>query len=202
MEKKDNYRLQAAHAKQLFLQYDQHAIIRRCALQADADYLYFSFLGAPYRIHRRSGDLTRLQNGHWTDGNSFHEVMTVLDWLCDSKHPRYASGNWINIVSHGHYFHGELQEKKDPTALYFDQNPQVFCQACQALGGEKHPSADISYTIPFLDDLKILIQLWHGDEEFPPRLRLLWDENTHLYLRYETTWYASALLLQRLAEQR
>ena len=201
MEKINNYQIQAAQAKRLFLQYDQQEMIRRCALEADADYLYFSFFATPYRIHRHSGDLTYLQNGNWADGNSFHEVMTVLDWLCDSKPHRYISGRWINVVSHGHYFHSQLQEKDDPAARYFDQNPQAFCQACEALGGIKYPSADISYVIALLDDLKILVQLWHGDEEYPPRLRLLWDENTHLYLRYETTWYASALVLQRLLEQ-
>ena len=46
-----------------------------------------------------------------------------------------------------------------------------------------------------------MVQLWHGDEEFPPNLRLLWDENTLRYLRYETTWYAAGLLMQRIRER-
>ena len=199
MEKKDNYQIQATQAKQLFLQYDQQEIINRCACKADADFLYFFFLSCPYRISRHTGDLHRLQDSIWIDSNTFHEVMTILDWLCDSKPNRYPSGNWINVVSHGHYFHGDLQEKEDPAARYFDQNPEVFCRACEALGGKRHPSADLSYTIPLLEDLPILLQLWHGDEEFPPRLRMLWDANTHMYLRYETTWYAKDLLMQRLA---
>ena len=52
----------------------------------------------------------------------------------------------------------------------------------------------------FFDGLPIVIQLWLGDEEFPPSLRFLWDENALMYLRYETMYYAKGLLLQRLKE--
>ena len=52
-----------------------------------------------------------------------------------------------------------------------------------------------------LDGLRIFVQLWHGDEEFAPRLRCLWDENTERYLRYETTWYAVGLLMKRIKER-
>ena len=68
------------------------------------------------------------------------------------------------------------------------------------MGGEKVPGGDISYALELVDGLRILVQLWHGDEEFPPRVCCLWDENTTRYIRYETTWYAMGLLLTRLWE--
>lgn len=200
-ERPDNYQIQAQQAKKLFLTYDQQELIRRCRLKHDATYFYITFLAQPYRIHRQSGDMQRQQDGQWGDANSFNEVMTILDWLCDSKENRYITGRWINVVTHGHYFHGSLQEKEDdPAAALFDRHPEAFCRACEALNGEKMDGADISYAIELLDGLRILVQLWHGDEEFAPRLRLLWDENTVMYLRYETTWYAAGLLLARLQE--
>jgi len=110
---RDNYRIQAAQAKKLFLTYDQQELIRRCRLRCDEDYLYTDLLSEPYRIHRRTGDMERLHEGSWVDGNSFGEVMTILDWICDSKPDRFVTGRWINIVTHGHYFHRELQEKAD-----------------------------------------------------------------------------------------
>ena len=42
-----------------------------------------------------------------------------------------------------------------------------------------------------------MLQLWFGDEEFPPNLRILWDENALLYLRYETMYFAVDALLRR-----
>lgn len=201
-ERVNNYQLQLMQAKKHFLTYDQQELIRRCDLRFDEDYFYLEVLSEPYRIHRLSGDMERLLEGNWTDGNSFNEVMTILDWLCDSRADRYITGRWINVVSHGHSFHSSLQENdKDPNALLFDQNPQAFCHACQALRGEEVPGADIGYAIELLDGLRVLVQLWHGDEEFAPRLRCLWDENTHRYLRYETTWFATALLMSRIREK-
>lgn len=201
MQRVDNYKIQADQAKKLFLTYDQSEIIRRCRLRFDEDFLYTRFLSEDYRICRRSGNMQRLHRGAWIDGNSFGEVMTILDWLCDSRPDRYITGRFINIVTHGHYFHRELQEEgTDPNAILFDRHPDAFGAACRALQGEPMPSADASYAIELLDDLQILVQLWHGDEEFPPRVRCLWEENTTRYIRYETTWYAVVLLMQRIRE--
>lgn len=197
----DNYQYQAQQAKKLFLTYERKELIHRCRLQFDAQYLYTRLLGEAYRICTQTGNMERFCRGAWVDGNSFHEVMTLLDWLCDSRADRYITGRWINVASQGHYFHRSLQEnEKDPDADLFDKSPFAFAAACRALGGEVQPGADVSYAIELVDGLKILVQLWHGDEEFPPRLRFLWDENVTRYIRYETTWYATALLLQRLRE--
>lgn len=202
MKPQDNYKIQLTQAKKLFLTYDQQELIRRCRLRFDETYLYTAMLSVPYRINRQTGDMERLQGDSWVDGNSFGEVMTMLDWLCDSRGDRYITGRWINIVTHGHYFHRALQEEtSDPTAALFDKSPEAFCKACEAMGGEKLPGADIGYAIELIDGLRILVQLWHSDEEFPPRLRCLWDENTLRYLRYETTWFARDLLMERIKEQ-
>lgn len=201
-QRRDNYQIQAAQAKKLFLTYDQQELIRRCRLRFDERYFYVPFLGEPYRICRATGDMQRQQDGQWRDANSFNEVMTMLDWLCDSKAERRISGRWVNLVSQGHYFHGNLQEQEaDPNALLFDSHPTAFAQACQALGGEKIAGADISYAIELVDGLRVLLQLWHGDEEFAPRLRILWDESALQFIRYETTWFAQGLLLSRVREK-
>ena len=198
----NNYDIQVAQAKKHFLSYDQQELIGRCCLRYDEDYFYITFLGSPYRISRKTGDMQRQEDGRWVKGDSFGEVMTILDWLCDSRPDRYPTGRWINVVSHGHYFHSNLQEEgEDPLATAFDKAPEKFHKACLALGGQKHQSADISYTLELLDGLQILVQFWHGDEEFPPRLRFLWDENVLRYIRYETTWYAIGMLVKKLKER-
>ena len=198
---RNNYEIQAAQAKKHFLTYDQQELIDRCRLQYDEDYFYIKFLSEDYRICRKTGNMER-HCGGWTDGNSFGAVMTILDWLCDSSSDRYITHRWTNIVTQGHYFHRSLQEeKRDADADFFDAHPQAFAAACQALGGEKQSGADMGYAIELIDGLKILVQLWHGDDEFPPRLCCLWDENVLRYIRYETTWFAVGLLLQRIREQ-
>ena len=201
MIRRDNYAIQAAQAKKLFLTYDQQELIRRCRLQFDDAWFYITFLSQPYRICRKTGDMQRRGRDGWLDANSFAEVMTILDWLCDSRPDRYITGRWVNLVTQTHSVHRSLQEEgRDRNAELFDQHPEAFSDACLALGGQPLPGADIGYAIELLDGLCIFVQLWHGDEEFVPRLRCLWDENALRYLRYETTWYAVGLLMQRIRE--
>lgn len=200
-EKRDNYQIQLMQAKKRFLTYDQQELIARCAVGVDEDYFYTRLLSEEYRICRKTGDMERFHRGSWVDGNSFHEVMIVLDWLCDSRVDRYITGRWINIVTHGHCFHRQLQEDGvDPNAVLFDRDPEGFAAACAALKGEKTPGGDIGYAIELIDGLRILVRLWRGDEEFPPKLCVFWDENALYYIRYETTWYAVGLLMRRIRE--
>ena len=88
MELRDNYQIQARQAKTVFLSRDQQALIGKLKLQADEDYLYTALFSCPYRIHRQTGDLQRLQAGAWVDANSHSEVMTLLDLVCDSRPDR------------------------------------------------------------------------------------------------------------------
>ena len=55
--------------------------------------------------------------------------------------------------------------------------------------------------IPVTSYFPVLLQFWEGDEEFPPKLMLLWDENSMAFLHYETTYYLQGDLLERLSQK-
>lgn len=195
----DNYALQAAQAKKRFLKYDQQALIEKLGLEADKDWLYTSLLRQPYRIDRRSGDMEKLEAGVWQEGNTHAEVMTLLDLICDSKEDRRLSGRYKSMTSFGLMFHRNLlEEKRDALADRIDAAPDGFRAVCEALGGVPFPGADIGCAVPFFDELSVAVQFWHGDDEFYPRLRYLWDENALQYLKYETMYFAVNLLKERL----
>ena len=198
MVRTNNYLLQAAQAKRYFLTYDQDALIRKLGLAYDEEYLYPVLFSRRYRLSRETGDLEREENGLWRDANTHEEVMTLLDFVCDSKEDRFVSGRWKNMADFGHAFHQSLLEERDPNAELFQSRAEDFRRACEALGGRKLPMGDIAYAMEVFDGLPLLVQLWFGDEEFPASLRFLWDENALQYLKYETMYYARNLLLQRL----
>lgn len=201
MARVDNYALQASLARQRFLNYDQQALIRKLQLKHDEDYLYPTMLGEAYRIHRRTGDIQRQLRENWVDANSFAETLTLLDLVCDSREDRHLRFHWKNMNDFGLMFHTNLLEQaKDPWADSFEQEPEGFRRACEALGGIPFEKGDIAYILEVFDGLPLVIQLWFGDEEFPAGLRFLWDENALMYIKYETMHYAKGLLLQRLRE--
>ncbi len=201
MKRRDNYAIQAQQARQRFLTYDQEKIIGKLRLQADETWLYIPMLGRMYRIGRKDGNFQRQAGDAWQDANTYEEVMTLLDLLCDSREDRHLSGRWKNMLSFGLMFHQNLLEEKDPWAERFQAEPEKFRKACLALGGVEMPQGDVSYAIELFDGLRICVQLWFGDEEFPPNLRYLWDENAMMYLKYETMYFARGMLLQRIKEE-
>ena len=198
MARTNNYLLQAAQAKRYFLTYDQEALIRKLQLPYDEDFLYPGLFARRYRLSRTPGDLEREEKGLWRDANTFEEVMTLLDFVCDSREDRFVSGRFKNMADFGHAFHQNLLEERDPNAELFQSRAEDFRKACVALGGKPLPTGDIAYSIEVFDGLPLLVQLWFGDEEFPASLRFLWDENALMYLKYETMYYARELLLERL----
>lgn len=202
MKHTDNYLLQAQQAKAHFLGYDQAHLIQKLNLAWDDAYLYTQLFRRPYRIHRKTGDLERKSGEDWIPANSYEEVMTLLDLVCDSREDRCLSGTWKNMASFGLLFHQNLLEgARDPWAELFESHPQDFIRACEQLGGRKlDTTADIAYAIEIFDGLEIALQLWFGDADFPANLRLLWDENALLYIRYETMYFARGLLLNLLKE--
>ena len=202
MERKDNYAIHAQQAKARFLTYDQQKLIEKFFLRADDQYLYVEMLRTPYRIRRTDGFLEKRAGEQWQDGNSYEEVMTLLDLLCDSREDRHLSGRFRDMQSFGLMFHRNLLENtKDPWAQRLQAEPEKFRKACLALGGIELPQGDIAYAIELFDGLRILLQFWFGDEEFPPNLRWLWDENALMYLKYETMYFARGMLLHRLKEE-
>ncbi len=199
MEKRDNYALAAAQARALFLGRDHGALFRKLGLPENPEYLPARMLGCDYRISLTTGDITRREGENWVAANSFAESLTLLDLVCDSSPHRFATGRWKNMLAFGAHVHrGLLEGTRDETAEYFAAHMARFCAACEALGGTKLPQGDAAYAIPVFEDLNLGIQLWLGDEEFPDAIKIMWDENALLYLKYETMYYAKGLLLERL----
>ena len=197
-----NYLLQARSAKQRFLSYDQQKLIQKFRLEWDETFLYTTLLGRKYRLCRQTGDMDCMTAGGWADGNSYEEVMTLLDLLCDSRDDRFIAGRWKSMESFGLMFHQNLlQDERDPLAERFDREPEALRKAGLAIGGKPQAGADIAFVFEVFDGLPIVLQFWHGDEEFAPRIRWLWDENARMYIRYETMYFAVGLLRRRILER-
>ena len=201
----NNYDKLAGKARARFLTYDQEELIRRNRLEADGDWLYARLLDRDLRLGRRDAALEVREGGLWVPCTGNEEPMVLLDILCDSKPGRHALGGWKTTLDFGFGVHRALAENAPPTALEnrFDRDPDLLRRRVLAMGGrsaEGFGGADLAFLLPFFQDLDLLVQFWHGDEEFAPRLRFLWDAGAGDYLRYETMYYALDMARRRLGE--
>ena len=195
----DNYAISAARAAQAFLRYDPVHMAKKFGLPLDEAYLYITFVSAPYRVSRGTGLVERL-DGASARPVTFNECMTIYDVLCDAQEGCDLSGRFCGVNS----LPGVAQTSGLGNNLFaayeqrFDKDPAALRRACERLGGTPLSGADVAYQLPLFPFLPVQLRFWHGDDEFPPSLQLLWDENTLQFMRYETTYYAANHLFTRL----
>lgn len=199
-----NYDLQVDIGKGIFLGYDQETLIRKYGLEADDRWIFLRYLNTPCRISRKDGSIWELDGDRWLECRSFGTVMTVYDLLCyhQGENAPALAGQWCAV---GHFVVTGVTNTDGFTQKYaalFDGRVQQLCAACEMLGGTLLPrmaGADVTCRIPVTPFFPVLLQFWEGDEEFPPKLMLLWDRNATSFLHFETTFYLQGDLLGRLA---
>lgn len=195
----DNYVYAAMAARVLFLKWDQRKMIEKYHLESDEAYLYIRFLCEKYRIDRQSGAVEHCENG--IRAADFHSVMAIYDYLCRENTIPEMCGNWVRT----HSLKNAGAASPDDVAMYqkhaeYYQEHQSALKFAASQIGKPFFKGDIAVQYPIFDGMDGVFQFWEGDEEFPPSIRFLWDENIHQYLKFETVWYVCGRLFERLDE--
>lgn len=202
-EIRSNYDLQVDIGKKLFLEYDQERMIRKFDLQADESWIRLTYLNTPCQICRADGHIEEYRGGKWRQCGDYGTVMTVYDLLCYHKGTNLPAlaGQWCSV---GNFVVTGVTDTEAFTGKYAKKisgRLDALKTACECLGGELQPSmagADVTCRFAVISFFPVLLQFWEGDDEFPPKLMLLWDRNTDSFLHFETTFYLQGDLLNRL----
>ncbi len=203
----NNYEKQVYIGREWFLKYDQNKLIPKYGLKSDRDYLYLKYIGTEYRISRADGAVEYRKEEKWQTCREYSIVMTIYDLLCYSGEEALPplTGEWQPVG-------GFVRTGSSPsTGVFTEKYEKAFSgkveevkQACISLGGklqERLAGADLTFKMPVMSDFSVLFQFWDGDEEFPPKILLLWDKVSMSYLHFETTYYLQGDLLQAILEK-
>lgn len=198
-ERRDNYQITLVRTRELFLKYDQQAIIDRFSLNADERYLYLTFAALPYRIERATGVIEFLKDRWLPAGHG--DGMTIYDILCDSKPDACVSGRFQNAWNQRNVSSAPNGSLFQSSADFFSSKCALLSAACERLGGERVSTGDVGFDIPVFNEIKMRMLFWDADDEFPASMNLQWDEHILDFMRYETTFYAAGFILNRLREE-
>ena len=200
-----NYEKMKNAMAESFLHYDQGEMIRKFSLQADPNYLYMTFVNRPYRIDRQNGCVqwldVSLEAPHEAD---YNEAMTIYDVLCNARDNAHLAGDFVNINALTGLQTGNLSENGSffqRTADSFQGKTAQLACACEALSGVKIDHGDAAYRLELFPFLPVILRFWDADEEFPPSLQILADQNTLDYMHYETLMFALGHLFRRIKEE-
>lgn len=202
---KSNYDMQVDIGKQIFLEYNQERLIRKFCLDADTRYIYLTYLNTPCRINRETGGIEESVLNEWQECRSFSTVMTIYDLLC------YHKGEIAPALLHqwcavGTFVVTGVTQTDTFTKKYanlFNGHVDKLKAACEKMGGVLQPpmaGADLTCELQVTPFFPVLLQFWEGDEEFSPKLLILWDRNTDQFMHFETTFYLQGDLLERLKD--
>ena len=203
----DNYEKQVYIGRELFLQHDQDKLIEKYGLKHNEEYLYLQYIGTEYRISRIDGAIEYVADGEWKDCKEYTIVMTIYDFLCWSGKEILPSltGQWQPV---GRFVTAGSSPSTDSFvekyAQAFSGKVEEVKQACICLGGkqmERLAGADLTFEMPVFQDFSVLFQFWDGDEEFQPKILLLWDKVSLSYLHFETTYYLQGDLLKAILQK-
>ena len=72
----------------------------------------------------------------------------------------------------------ELGDDPARTGVYtFSFKLNAFRAACEKMGAEKVPHGDAGYRFHLIGGYHMQIQVWAGDDEFPPNAQILYSDN-------------------------
>ena len=152
--------------------------------------LLFPFLDAEVMVDPTARRLQRQKGGRWEVFDDPLLELAVVLYLITVQDV-YPLGRDIvgpNDLKEGHFFRGPHEFKTAPLIDRFGNNPAGFRQAAAALSGEPVAMADAAFRLKPFPRVHLYYLLWEGDEEFPPRLTILFERSIEKVLAADAIW--------------
>jgi len=156
------------------------------------------FLGTPYVIRGPGGDVTyREKRGK--EPALWEQILLLHYFTTADGVP--ISGKWISLkeIPDSRLYLPTFEKRAVlPLLGRFGNRPEDIREAARALGGRAEDGGDVSVTVPVFPRVPISVLLWKGDEEFPPRVQILFDRTIVRYLPTEDIILTSQMMAFRL----
>lgn len=198
-----NYEIMRNQMRSEFAKYDQEMMIQKFALDFDEAYLYLDFVRRSYRIDRKTGMAEWSEDGFQSvEEADYNESMTIYDVLCCSKDDCRLAGKFCSIhmakgITKSLHAGGSMFQK---AADRFQGRVKQLKYACSVLGKPAEMAGDVAAILQVFRFLPAAFQYWEGDDEFPPSLKFMFDENILDYMHFETVHFMAGHILKRMEE--
>lgn len=91
-------------------------------------------------------------------------------------------------LKESHFFQGPHTLKTEPVLRRFGYDPEGFRKAALELGGTEVDLADAAFRFLPFPKIPVYYLLWLGDEEFEPRISVLFDRSVEKHLSADALW--------------
>jgi hypothetical protein len=152
--------------------------------------LRFRFLNADVLVAPAERCLKRRDSGGWTRADDpLLELATVLYLIgVEDVYPLGRDLVGPQGLREGHFFQGPHELKIAPVLERYGRDPAGLDAAAQRLGGEPVGMADSAWRLKPFPRIHLYYLLWEGDDEFAPRLSVLFDRSIEKVLAADAIW--------------
>jgi hypothetical protein len=126
----------------------------------------------------------------------------VLVYLTEAKEIK-PTHTWISekdLKGGSTFFRGPHSLQVEELEDLYGKDPDAFLKAGKKLGGNEILYGDKGFALEVLPKVPLAYILWKGDEEFPPRIGILFDSTIESHLPLDMIWCLVAETSRRLAE--
>jgi hypothetical protein len=156
-------------------------------------------LGREILVDRRNHSLRRKNQGEWEPVTHSLLELLVLVYLLNAG-PQLLCRELVSAqeLKTAHFFQGPHELNLGGVLERFGRDLKGFRKAAESLGGEAQSLADVAFRIPAFPKVPLYYLLWAGDEEFEPRLSVLFDRSIESHLSADAVWGVVALVSESL----
>jgi len=155
------------------------------------DTLQFRFLNENLRIHIAEHCLLREgPQGDWQQSDDPLLSLVTVMYLkaIDAIYPMGRDIVGAKDLKEGHFFTGPHEFRTQPLLHRFAEDLKGFQIAAEDLGGQPVEMADAAFRLLPFPRVPLYFLLWQGDEEFKPRLQVLFDRSIESVLAADAIW--------------
>jgi hypothetical protein len=143
----------------------------------------------------------------WNDQGVEEEIpfffsLMVLVYLIDASEIQ-VSHTWVSekdLKGGSTFFRGPHRLQVDDLERIYGRDPEGFLQAGRKLGGSEILYGDKGFSLDVFPKVPLAYVLWQGDDEFPPRISILFDATVEAHLPLDIIWCMVAETSRRLIE--
>jgi hypothetical protein len=157
-----------------------------------------------YLILPKAKKILRME---WNDKTVEEELhpffyLMVLVYLTEAKETK-PTHTWISekdLRGGSTFFRGPHRLHVDELEELYGKNLDAFLKAGRRLGGSEILYGDRGFSLEVFPKIPLAYILWKGDEEFPPRIGVLFDSTIESHFPLDVIWCMVAETSRRLAE--
>jgi hypothetical protein len=163
----------------------ENSLARTCP----PDGLLVQFLGEDLLVDMERRGVRRLNASHWElVQESLLELLCLVYLLNAGSQPLSQQMIGPQELRDARFFHGPHELRVQPLLQRYGNDLDGFTRAAERIGGEVLELADAAYRIWAFPKVPLYYLFWKGDEEFEPRLSILFDRSIEDHLSADAIW--------------